>query len=70
MGGNNFGQLGNGTKKRSLVPVPCKSLERKKVVEIACGHHSAAVTGNFCYNSRLRRAVCMGDRRVWRILSP
>ncbi len=45
MGGNNFGQLGNGTKKRSLIPVLCKSLTGKRIMAVACGHHSAAVTG-------------------------
>lgn len=44
MGGNNFGQLGNGTKKRSLVPILCKTLIGKRVASISCGHHSAAVT--------------------------
>lgn len=44
MGGNNFGQLGNGTKKRSLTPIVCKALQGKRVRYLACGHHSAAVT--------------------------
>jgi len=44
MGGNKFGQLGIGTKRSSLYPVAAKGLETERVVNIAAGHISAAVT--------------------------
>eukprot|EP01022_Parablepharisma_sp_SALTPOND_P021371 TRINITY_DN417_c0_g1_i1.p1 TRINITY_DN417_c0_g1~~TRINITY_DN417_c0_g1_i1.p1 ORF type:complete len:1167 (-),score=122.17 TRINITY_DN417_c0_g1_i1:1806-5306(-) len=44
MGGNNFGQLGTGTKRSSTVPVPVKGLDKERIVKIAAGYISAAVT--------------------------
>jgi X-linked retinitis pigmentosa GTPase regulator len=44
MGGNKFGQLGIGSKRSSLYPVAVKGLESERVVSIAAGHISAAVT--------------------------
>ena len=49
MGGNNFGQLGNGGKKNSLAPVLTKGFSGKRVVDISCGHHSGAITGNLLH---------------------
>eukprot|EP00826_Nyctotherus_ovalis_P006062 TRINITY_DN11396_c0_g3_i4.p1 TRINITY_DN11396_c0_g3~~TRINITY_DN11396_c0_g3_i4.p1 ORF type:complete len:991 (-),score=267.98 TRINITY_DN11396_c0_g3_i4:702-3584(-) len=42
MGGNNSGQLGTGVRKSSAFPLAVKGLER--VVRIAAGHVSAALT--------------------------
>ncbi len=44
MGGNNFGQLGTGTKRSSIVPVRVRALEKENVVKVAAGHISAALT--------------------------
>lgn len=43
MGGNNFGQLGIGSKKSSAFPIAVKGLENEKIVKIAAGHFSAAL---------------------------
>jgi len=42
-GSNKFGQLGFGNKLSSLLPQLIKCLERDVIVEISCGHHSAAI---------------------------
>ncbi len=44
MGGNNFGQLGTGDKRSSVVPVAVRVLGEEKVVKVAAGHFSAALT--------------------------
>ena len=44
MGGNNFGQLGNGNKRSSSHPIAVKGLENERIINIAAGHISAAVT--------------------------
>ena len=44
MGGNNFGQLGIGNKRSSILPVKIKDLEAYNIVRVAAGHHSAALT--------------------------
>lgn len=44
MGGNNFGQLGTGTKRSSAVPARLKELEPHVIAKVAAGHHSAAVS--------------------------
>jgi alpha-tubulin suppressor-like RCC1 family protein len=43
-GGNNYGQLGVGNKKPTNIPTKIKEFELNKVVKVACGHHSAALT--------------------------
>ena len=44
MGGNNFGQLGVGTKRSSTVPVKVKGLDDEKIIKVAAGHLSAALS--------------------------
>ena len=46
LGGNNFGQLGTGTKRSTAIPVKVKGFESEKVARIAAGNHSAAITEN------------------------
>jgi len=43
MGGNNFGQLGIGTKRSSTVPLQVKGFDKERAVKITAGHISAAV---------------------------
>eukprot|EP00826_Nyctotherus_ovalis_P011536 TRINITY_DN12999_c0_g1_i16.p1 TRINITY_DN12999_c0_g1~~TRINITY_DN12999_c0_g1_i16.p1 ORF type:complete len:343 (-),score=56.81 TRINITY_DN12999_c0_g1_i16:64-1092(-) len=44
MGGNNFGQLGTGSKRSSVFPTRIKGLETHTVAKAVAGNHSAAVT--------------------------
>ena len=46
MGGNNFGQLGTGARRSSAFPLPVKGLERERIVKVAAGHVSGALTEN------------------------
>ena len=43
-GGNDFGQLGNGTKKQSFTFVPIKMTCREFIVKISAGNISACIT--------------------------
>lgn len=43
-GGNLYGQLGLGNKRSTNIPTKIKDFDQHKIVKIACGHHSAALT--------------------------
>jgi len=43
-GGNILGQLGLGSKKNTNIPTRIKDLDYQRVVKVACGQHSAALT--------------------------
>ena len=44
MGGNNLGQLGIGSKRSVVVPMKIKDLDDLKIVKVAAGNHTAALT--------------------------
>jgi X-linked retinitis pigmentosa GTPase regulator len=44
MGGNNLGQLGIGNKRSSMIPTKLIDLEEYRIIKVAAGNHSAALT--------------------------